>query len=330
MSAYMPQPDSGDNCCDCPSRPSPCDDCGGTCCGCANYFDPALCFDGTHWWTGQTCEGAGHCSGELIPDDMLGIWKACKLNYTCCDSGGCSGTGGLEYVDPNTCEFAGDATSRGGCFPTVPGGCNTIVSAEGICKPGACCIDGSCSIFSAAECAGSGGVYQGDGTVCGGDLCDNTGGGTGGDSDGPCCVNNLTPCTIYTFFGCTEARGTWFGPGGDCGSIFCTTGACCFAAAFCPSGIGDCGDVGSESSCTDDLGGVVQGWGTVCGLDAGEVACGSGCCCGPGSCFVVPCSIYCDGLGTFVPAGQPLICDDSSCAPCDAPSPFADSFFQNN
>ncbi len=30
----MPQPDSGDNCCDCPSRASPCDDCGGStvCC----------------------------------------------------------------------------------------------------------------------------------------------------------------------------------------------------------------------------------------------------------------------------------------------------------
>ncbi len=36
----MPQPDSGDNCCDCPSRTSPCDDCTSTPCAC----DPILPF----------------------------------------------------------------------------------------------------------------------------------------------------------------------------------------------------------------------------------------------------------------------------------------------
>ncbi len=42
----MPQPDSGDNCCDCPSRTSPCDDCGAFDCLSPDLPTITLTYDG--------------------------------------------------------------------------------------------------------------------------------------------------------------------------------------------------------------------------------------------------------------------------------------------
>lgn len=144
--------------------------CGGAhCCHCANSFDPILCTDGDgNFWSGQSCDGS--CSGIMIPADSG--WTACMLNYTCC-GGECSGTGGLEYIDPDTCEFAGAPNSRGGCVPIFPGAnCNTIVSAEGICKTGACCVGTDCFPDTLLfDCLSFEGVYQGDGTDCDPNPC---------------------------------------------------------------------------------------------------------------------------------------------------------------
>src|SRR5216683_7856162 len=62
MASYMPQPDSGNNCCDCPVRTSPCDDCGGgACCNngaCSSTANQQACLDagGVYQGDGTTCD----------------------------------------------------------------------------------------------------------------------------------------------------------------------------------------------------------------------------------------------------------------------------------
>ncbi len=62
----MPQPDSGDNCCDCPSRTGPCDDCaGGGCSSCGDRLTvefsgvaDSFCAGDYSWPMGLIQEGA--------------------------------------------------------------------------------------------------------------------------------------------------------------------------------------------------------------------------------------------------------------------------------
>ncbi len=111
MSGYMPQPDSGGNCCDCPSRSSPCDDCGGGAC-CTDGVCAILSADdcstggGNYLGDGSTCDGV---------DCTMGA---------CCDSGDCSVTdeadcfadfqGDGTVCDPNPCPLFC-------CFPAFDG-----------------------------------------------------------------------------------------------------------------------------------------------------------------------------------------------------------------
>ncbi len=126
----MPQPDSGDNCCDCPSRASPCDSCGGG---------------------------------------------------------------------------------------------------------GACCIDGVCSILSAADCASGGGNYLGDGSICGGVDC----------TIGACCDQGGV-CDDITEAECNPINHHFFGYGTKCADDPCPIGACCTANLEVCSQFGEdiCGVLG--------------------------------------------------------------------------------------
>ncbi len=71
----MPQPDSGDNCCDCPSRTSPCDDCTSPECAC----DPILPFvimqkDFVEWFDPDTQPAwpATWIANDAYSDDIQG------------------------------------------------------------------------------------------------------------------------------------------------------------------------------------------------------------------------------------------------------------------
>ncbi len=93
----MPQPDSGDNCCDCPSRTGPCDDCGGAgaCCifglcsilssdDCASAFgqyfgdgtdcdpDPCTELGCCLYGGGQFCDTTTHSFCDTIPGSTWG------------------------------------------------------------------------------------------------------------------------------------------------------------------------------------------------------------------------------------------------------------------
>ncbi len=73
----MPQPDSGDNCCDCPSRIGPCDDCGGVTGGACCANDGSGCFPEPDE---ATC--------DALPGRWLGDGTTCD-NVVCASCGDC-------------------------------------------------------------------------------------------------------------------------------------------------------------------------------------------------------------------------------------------------
>ena len=75
---------------------------------------------------------------------------------------------------------------------------------------GRCCLsNGTCATMSQGACAGQGGVYGGDGTVCSGFTC----------PTGACCVNST--CVISNLNGCVQQGGTYRGDGVTCAVAPC-------------------------------------------------------------------------------------------------------------
>lgn len=106
---------------------------------------------------------------------------------------------------------------------------------------GACCIDGECSLITAAQCSDAGGNFLGIGTTCDDVDC----------TQGACCDGG--DCTITTEEGCA---GDFQGYGTVCDPNPCPpTGACCFEDYSCLE----------ETSDQCDLdGGIYRGDGTTC------------------------------------------------------------------
>jgi FlgD Ig-like domain len=129
---------------------------------------------------------------------------------------------------------------------------------------GACCFgDASCELREAADCANSGGLYQGDGTACTEGLCDSL--------LVACCFWSTGACDIRTLGECAAAGGSHFGY--DCDGCMRLDGACCLTdgACFSQMTLEDC----------EAAGGVFQGWGSFC-----EGPCwGGGACCFTDYCY---------------------------------------------
>lgn len=152
------------------------------------------------------------------------------------------------------------------------------------CQPaqGACCDGGTCTLRTALECQGLGGVYQGDNSVCspnpcpqptvaccfvgGGCLnlsvqnCSNAGGVPQADGSacgggfvcfprGACCLPNGTCVDSVLDTDCTALGGVFQGNNSTCGGVTCPqpVGACCFTTGFClPLTQADCQSVNAN------------------------------------------------------------------------------------
>jgi hypothetical protein len=101
---------------------------------------------------------------------------------------------------------------------------------------GACCITatGACITSSAIGCAASGGVYQGDGSVCGSVQCPQP-------PTGACCFDTGT-CSLLTQLQCTTQNGVYRGNNTSCGT------ANCLATAWQEQG--DAGDLPGTAQIT--------------------------------------------------------------------------------
>ena len=76
-------------------------------------------------------------------------------------------------------------------------------------EPGGCCFaDGSCNVLSREDCAGQGGEYVGDGTVCDPNPCSQP-------SLGACCIEDES-CVVLSETDCNATGGVYQGDGTSC------------------------------------------------------------------------------------------------------------------
>ncbi len=112
---------------------------------------------------------------------------------------------------------------------------------------GACCVGGVFNCvdgISAKSCVFAfNGVYQGDGTTCGGTDC------------GACCLPDAS-CVEATAADVCTALGGRHEPGLECFEAACEVGACCFADATCQEL--------RDSDCVQ-AGGIWMGPESICG-----------------------------------------------------------------
>lgn len=230
------------------------------------------------------CEAAnppGQFAGELT----LCINDACDIGSCCELDGGC------------------DEVFRTSCAFLVQGG---LFADGGTCEPnpcvprGACCINGgaSCQVLSGGDCLVAGGVYQGDATLCGGDVCTLTG----------CCENGV--CTDRFPANCLDMGGVPGEPNQTCNTgNLCADGACCI-------------DFGSGFSCFTGLNQL------ECQA-AGDNFEGSGFVGVGATCTGDPCSDLCPsvvgvGIGDFDNDGDVDLRDFNEFSQCFGPSPGAE------
>ncbi len=111
---------------------------------------------------------------------------------------------------------------------------------------GACCHGDTCQVTSFDVCFITGGVYQGDGTTCDGNPCDDV------NPLGACCVG--ASCQVIEFDLCTSIGGDWQGEDTDC-----IDGQC---QSSCP------GDVtGDNMTNVDDILEVINNFGFLFDVD---------------------------------------------------------------
>ncbi len=182
---------------------------------------------------------------------------------------------------------------------------NTSFRYSPICAPtGACCrADNTCTVGNQGACAGVG-LYQGNGTVCG---------GTCPASVGSCCVG--TACSVTDSTACSGS----FTGGGTC-----TTNLCAFPC--CSTTTGACSIVATGSACS----GVSGAAGAACGT----IVCASGSCCntttytcsvtGPDGCSTP--NIYtASSTCTLTPCPAPAndLCANAQVIPGSGPFPIS-------
>ncbi len=193
----MPQPDSGDNCCDCPSRTSPCDDCTPTLCPCdpdtpfavmqkdfVEWFDPDTQPAWPNTWDAndafsddiQTDDGGSGCipfehhrvrvrfvlTNAPAPSSCTLRWNILNVKFS--NDFSFTFTNNIQ----ETAVHVGD-TILGPFEIASPGlsGCGTsFLSYYNYPSGGSggCCLDGTfCALyFTAADCSNRAGTFEGN------------------------------------------------------------------------------------------------------------------------------------------------------------------------
>ncbi len=214
------------------------------------------------------------------------------ITYT---SGDCAIHGGSYQgddtsCDPNPCPQPGACCINGACTITIPANCqgqwmgpNTTCSPNPCPQPGACCAsDGSCTVTLQSAC---GGTWQGAGTTCTPNPC---------PQPGACCASDGS-CTVTLQGACT---GVWLGAGTTCSPNPCPQpGACCASDGTCT--------VTLQKSCT----GVWQGANTTCTPNPCPQP-PVGACCINGACTITT-QASCQGQWM----GANTVCNPNPCPP---------------
>jgi len=164
-------------------------------------------------------------------------------------------------------------------------------------QEGACCFpDGSCIVTPPGQCTG--GVYQGDGTVCIPNPC---------PRPEACCFED-GHCEDLFAADCLARGGAPQGPGSACAGIICNQPpvpeACCFQDGSCQDLLAD--------ACTA-AGGIPEGEGTACATFTCPQPPPEAACCTNGVCSVATEADCVNGGGTWDPTHPN--CDGVECPP---------------
>ncbi len=291
--------------------PTACGAVSGACCYSVSAGSNVVC----------TIELSTYCTGSLATGNLLGVYRG---NGSTCGPTACSTVSGACCASPSVgapviCTIQTQARCenelRNGGLQGIYAGSGEVCQPADLCLAvsGACCAalsgttDVVCTIQLQSVCTtpvngrfinsklviGLGGVYGGDGALCGPTTCN--------AFAGSCCYTPINQtcgvCTIQTQIRCTDPTnmgglaGTWGGAGSTCSPASCViaySGACC-AGTFCV--IAQC-----ESECTTGLGGTFQGAGSTCGPST----CGgaTGVCCRGSTCNATVSQTACTTSGT--------------------------------
>jgi len=238
---------------------------------------------------GACCLGGGDCE-DILSLDCQDAGGSYQGPYTTCADGLCAA--GACCLPGDTCTAqlgSSQCAEQGGEFFE-----GASCDEPGICHPTrACCNAGGCRIEAEVNCAGTGDVYQDDGTQCDGlctlgacchldGTCDDTvvASQCTGSTDvfhpnrlcsnvciarGACCLPGQ-PCQTFPRQYCENNQGTYEGDGLECRENLCVVGACCLADETCDDGI-------TRQEC-ERSGGVYTDPDTVCdGLDCARGRC---------------------------------------------------------
>lgn len=282
-----------------------------------------------------TLEVSGYCTGTLATGNLLGVYRG---NATTCGPTACSSVSGACCASPSVgspvvCTIQTQARCeneiRGGGLQGIYAGNGEVCQPADLCLAvsGACCAalsgtsDVICTIQLQNVCTtpvngrfinsklvlGLGGVYGGDGAVCGPTTCN--------AFSGSCCYTPVGQtcgvCSIQTQIRCTDPTssgglaGTWGGSGSTCTPASCDiaySGACC-AGTFCL--VAQC-----AAECTTTLGGVFQGGNTSCGPTTCGGAAPAACCRGATCAVVLQSACTVPGTST---AGISFLSSQTSC-----------------
>jgi hypothetical protein len=183
--------------------------------------------------------------------------------------------------------------------------CATVIVAGGdplgaCCRSSLPCANG----FTQGGCESLGGIFQGNGSMCGPNSCSQP------SSNGACCsgVSGTQCAGGVTESHCATIGGIYQGDGTVCGPGVCPPegpeGACCIADV--------CGGVVTRFECVS-LGGSYQGDGTACGPTTCIAQATQGACCTPdGACVVLSSQSACLALGGIY-QGDGSSCEDFAC-----------------
>ncbi len=232
----------------------------------------------------------------------------------CCNAFPATDTGGLQ--EPTRNWLRGIDCGFLGCPPG--GGWTTFADLNPLCRPsgdwviratwssldctsgpaGACCLpDGTCDVLTAAACESAGGIYFGDGVLCGEVTCP--------DPVGACCLG--TTCAVGSEADCDDIGGVFLGLGTDCADDACSApGACCIPAT------GGCLTLAPDDC--EAVGGIFQGPATRC---ADVICFPEGACCLPsGDCLDGVSPEDCGAVGGTFQG------DGTACGTVECPEPI--------
>jgi hypothetical protein len=257
--------------------------------GGTNTFSIGLRIDQHNNQTANPCFTAPPSGSNAFPcTDVDGLAQSARnwLFAVNCGSFGCPPNGGWTTFAGliSLCRPTGDWVMRA-TWSSV--NCTTDPT-------GPCCVSGSCSIQTEANCTASGGSWTLGGS-CSPNPCPST--------TGACCFGGGT-CQVLDPAVCTGFGGTFIGLGVLCGpGDTCPLGACCMPDGSCVAGL-------SSPACTG-MGGAFQGVGTTCSPNNCPQPVGA-CCSSTNFCFPLT-QASCNGIPGATWQGPLTSCEPNPC-----------------